>query len=119
MRLSSLQVTNYRSLESISLRFPTFYTAICGANNAGKTNVVRAIRAVLPEEVPFPRFIVTEDITYKEDCPAWKRKSSATITIVATLEIHPEQDAALHLFIGVTEHPNPATTEHLKCGHFG
>lgn len=43
MKIISLTIRNYRTLESIDLTFPLSYVSICGANDSGKTNVVRAI----------------------------------------------------------------------------
>lgn len=47
MRLASLKIRNYRTLESIDLELSSSYAAICGANDCGKTNVIRAIRALV------------------------------------------------------------------------
>ena len=58
MRILSPKTLNYRTLESIDLAFPSSYTAICGANDSGKTNVVRAIRALVKWEAQGPFFLV-------------------------------------------------------------
>jgi len=44
MRLTRLQVTNYRSLfgERVDIDFPPDMNAIIGPNNCGKSNLLRA-----------------------------------------------------------------------------
>jgi putative ATP-dependent endonuclease of OLD family len=46
MKLQTIQIKNYRSLEAVSLSFPTFYCAISGRNDSGKTNVLKAIQSL-------------------------------------------------------------------------
>ena len=52
MKIASLRIRNYRTLESLDLTFPSSYAAICGANDSGKTNIVRAIRALMVRSLP-------------------------------------------------------------------
>lgn|GEM_PF-1375511 len=54
MKITAFRIRNYRTLENVDLGFPSSYAAICGPNDSGKTNVVRAIRAPMKEESPFP-----------------------------------------------------------------
>jgi predicted ATP-dependent endonuclease of OLD family len=81
MKIVSLAVKNYRTLEDISLSFPSFYTAICGANDSGKTNVVRAIRALMKEDtgLPFPYLGSEQELSMQEDFPKWKTSDSREI----------------------------------------
>ncbi len=44
MKISKLAVENFRTLETIQLDFPGYYSAISGKNNSGKTNVVKVRR---------------------------------------------------------------------------
>ncbi len=53
MKIIGLRTKNYRTLESLDLSFPTFYTAICGKNDSGKTNIIKALQAIMGEEGPF------------------------------------------------------------------
>ena len=47
MRLQSLKVRNFKSLKHLDLSFPdNGILVLVGANNAGKSNVVRAIDAI-------------------------------------------------------------------------
>lgn len=56
MRIAKLSVRNYRTLESLDLEFSSFYSAICGKNDSGKTNVVNLIRRLMQEERQFPPY---------------------------------------------------------------
>ena len=73
MRISSLKIRNYRTLESLDLKFPSLYTAICGANDSGKTNVIRAIRALMREEEYGTYRLLgdEEELSLKDDYPKW------------------------------------------------
>ncbi len=100
MRITKLDVRNYRTIEDITLSFPSYYSAICGRNNAGKTTLVRAIRAVLPEDSVF---VYSDDmeVSFKDDFPAWKKKDKTeeSITISLGLLVNRERDTGLFLFI--------------------
>jgi putative ATP-dependent endonuclease of OLD family len=74
MKIVSIKIRNYRTLESVDLSFPSPYAAICGANDSGKTNVVRAIRALMRED-PSSQVISfgpDEELSLKDDYPKWK-----------------------------------------------
>lgn len=95
MKIVSLTVKNYRTLEDISLNFPSFYTAICGANDSGKTNVVRAIRSLMKEDtgLTFSGF-GEQEVSIQEDYPKWKTTESREIEFGIELTIDKERDAA-------------------------
>lgn len=74
MRLCELKIRNYRTLESLDVSLPTAYAAICGANDSGKTNVIRAIRTLVRGEGPSP-FVFPpdeEELSIKDEFPKWK-----------------------------------------------
>jgi putative ATP-dependent endonuclease of the OLD family len=100
MKIVKLKTTNYRTLESLDLSFPTFYTAICGKNDSGKTNVIKSLQAIMEEEGPF---YIREDIglSMKEDFPKWKQSSSQPkeITVEIHFEIDRVSDAGLFEFL--------------------
>jgi len=90
MRIESLRIRNFRTLESIDLSFQSSYTAICGPNDCGKTNLVRAIRALMKEDYQFRffGFAEQEDVSLKEDYPKWKddqKPSQREINLEITL----------------------------------
>ena len=73
MKILSLSIRDFRTLESLDLAFPSSYAAICGANDSGKTNVVRAIRALMKEERwPLSGLFDDQDVSIKDDYPKWK-----------------------------------------------
>ena len=47
MKISNLALTNFRSIEELSVEFPSFYTAISGKNNSGKSNLLRVLLTFL------------------------------------------------------------------------
>jgi putative ATP-dependent endonuclease of OLD family len=102
MKIASLKIRNYRTLESIDLDFPSSYTAICGANDSGKTNVVRAIRAIMKEEGSIIRFAGQEDqFSLKEDFPKWSEVEATTREIRFDLAIvlNKVRDAGFYQFV--------------------
>jgi energy-coupling factor transporter ATP-binding protein EcfA2 len=100
MKITSLRIRNYRTLESLDLTFPSSYAAICGANDSGKTNVVRAIRALMKEESPAQsiHFSDQEELALKDDFPKWKdtEPSKRTIEIELEIALHRERDAGFY-----------------------
>jgi len=52
MKLNSLLIRHYRTIESLALTFLSSYAAICGPNDSGKTNIIRAIRAITRDDEP-------------------------------------------------------------------
>lgn len=103
MKIASLKIRNYRTLESIDLFFPSSYAAICGANDSGKTNVVRAIRALMKEETSPARFAFEdqEEPSLKDDYPKWKDTEPAKreIAFELALTLHRERDAGFYQFV--------------------
>jgi putative ATP-dependent endonuclease of the OLD family len=100
MRLLRMECRNYRTLENLDLEFPSFYSAICGRNDSGKTNVVRALRGLMREEDPYG-FRPQQDLTVSDDYPKWKTDDpkARRISIALQLDIAADADAALHQFV--------------------
>ena len=102
MRISRLEASNYRTLENVCLRFPTSYTAICGANDSGKTNILRIVRAFMKDDHTF--FYIQEDdqkFSVDDDFPKWKQvpASERNVTVSITIVISPDRDTGLYHFI--------------------
>src|SRR5262249_24083473 len=97
MKITSLEIQNFRTIESLRLDFHPTYTAMCGPNDSGKTNVVRALRALLKETGDDDPFGDTAEIAYKNDYPKWKESVSTAepLTVSAELEIDQNRDAGL------------------------
>lgn len=102
MKIASLSIRNYRTLESIDLAFPSAYAAICGANDSGKTNVVRAIRALMKEDSsPFGFVYDDKELSLKDDYPKWTdtEPSKREITFDLALTLHEQRDAGFYQFV--------------------
>ncbi len=103
MKITAFRIRNYRTLENIDLDFPSSYAAICGPNDSGKTNVVRAIRALMKEESPFPFIFFDDDeeLSIKQDYPKWKKASSdkERIQFEMDLEVDNKRDTGFHQFL--------------------
>ena len=101
MRINSLQVCNFRTLADIEVSLSHSYTAICGANDAGKTNVIRALRHLFQEGSDRTRYFFRDDdddISMKDDYTKWTAKESQDrqITISATITVSHDRDAGLY-----------------------
>ncbi|MGN6801552.1 MAG: AAA family ATPase, partial [Ginsengibacter sp.] len=70
MKIKDIHLKNFRSFDDCLIQFEDFYTAICGKNNSGKSNIIRAILNVL--ERPMPS---RNRINFNSDFPVWKTKS--------------------------------------------
>jgi putative ATP-dependent endonuclease of OLD family len=103
LKLSSLKIRNYRTLESIDLTLPSVYAAICGANDSGKTNAVRAIRALVggSEGWPFAFRDQPEELSLKDDFPKWKDTDPAkrAISFEVGIELDMTRDIGFYQFV--------------------
>lgn len=59
MYVGELRVKGYRSLEDVSIRFQPGINVLVGKNNAGKTNIIRALDLVLGER--WPTYVEVEE----------------------------------------------------------
>lgn len=103
MRLCELKIRNYRTLESLDIPLPTAYAAICGANDSGKTNVIRAIRTLVRGEGPSPFVFPTDEdkLSIKDEFPKWKETEpdKRQISFEAAIELDPKRDIGFHQFV--------------------
>ena len=79
--------------------FDDYYSAICGQNDAGKSNIVRALRAVLREDNIFGR-ARRHSISAVRDYPRWKETKDGEKEISVTIEltIYKKADAGVFSF---------------------
>jgi putative ATP-dependent endonuclease of the OLD family len=104
MKIARLDVHNYRTLESLDLAFPSFYSAICGRNDSGKTNVVTAIKRLVQQEgrfyygYPFPE---KPEFFFKDDFTKWieSEPKGRRISVSIDLFINAARDAGIYSFL--------------------
>lgn len=100
MKLTKLKIKNYRTIEDLILTFPTYYAAICGKNDSGKSNVLRTIRSIFPM-TGSGFFFQEASISFKEDLPKWLAKDAKdrSVEIELDLAVDPQIDTGLHSFL--------------------
>ncbi len=99
MKLVQVEIRNYRSIDHIVLSFPTFYSAICGKNDSGKTNVLRAMRTIFDDVSMFGQ---EDSLSFKDDLPKWRGKEKekdVEIAVTMRFAVDPEKDAGLYRFV--------------------
>lgn len=99
MKLSSLHVQNFRTLEDVIVSFNGYYTAISGQNNAGKTTLLRAIRHTFRDnsrEIYFYRR--RDEVNYRDDRTQWAKKDE-DIVFNYVVTVSPSEDPGLFQFI--------------------
>lgn len=77
MYLSRIYIENYRSIKKLDLRFISGKNIIIGRNNAGKSNIIKAIDLVLGENSP--DYNKSENITDSDFFTVYGNKSSEII----------------------------------------
>lgn len=100
MKIRSIHVRNFRTIETLDIEMPWSYTALCGANDAGKTNIIRAIRALLKDDQPY--FAGDEEeVSIKDDFPKWLdcAPEERHIVLELTIEVHRKHDSGLYQFL--------------------
>ncbi len=95
MFIKRITARNYRTLENVDVEFTGYYTAISGKNNAGKSNIIKAIRTILNPNTRF-RFrgnsIYGGGFDWKDEITSWKKDSKEDIYVGIELEIHKDCD---------------------------
>lgn len=103
MIIKQLKAKNYRTLEDVDITFTGYYTAICGKNNAGKTNIIKAIQKILDSNnIKFRFSRITMGIgsfDWKDEITTWKMDQKNDISIDLIFEIDKQADSAIYKFI--------------------
>ena len=104
MKIKTLKLTNFRSFEHCEVTFDDFYTAISGKNNAGKSNLFKAIKFIFGYDEYFDPFFSWEDeLNYNSNYPQWMVSESShdkkVIEICAGLVVSEDQDEGLFKLI--------------------
>lgn len=103
MIIKKLKVKNYRTLEEVEIVFDGYYTAISGKNNAGKSNVIRAIRGILNKGLRLRlrggSYLGMEGFDWNDDVTNWKKAQKEDIRIELSIEINRDSDTAIYRFL--------------------
>lgn len=75
MEIKELYLKNFKSFEECTIHFDDYYTAICGKNNSGKSNIIKAIFKV------FEQSIFREGFN-SNDFPVWKKSKSDELSVI-------------------------------------
>lgn len=102
MIIKKISIQNYRTLENVEVFFNGYYTAISGKNNAGKSNIIRAIRGALNQGMRFRirggSYLGVEGFDWNDDVTSWKKDSKEDISLNLEIEIHRDSDASIFRF---------------------
>lgn len=97
MKIKDIHLKNFRSFEDCLVEFEDFYTAICGKNNSGKSNIIRAILNVLERQMPN-----RNRFNFNSDFPIWKSKSAKeNIELTVRMQLDCIADIGLIKFLRV------------------
>jgi putative ATP-dependent endonuclease of OLD family len=104
MKIQSMTARNYRTLESVTLSFPSYYCAISGKNDSGKTNVLRVLRGLFKyQQVTFVRFVFDDGrpFSIKDDFTRWIAKDGSlkSIELQVELQVFRQSDEGLYQFL--------------------
>jgi putative ATP-dependent endonuclease of OLD family len=100
MKLAKLEISNFRSIELFEVEFPSFYTAISGKNNSGKSNLLKAIKVLFQQEPRYRYRLREEEISFSQHFPIWKSKNTQeSIRFAASLIIDKALDTSVFKLI--------------------
>lgn len=102
MKITEFKIRNYRTLEEVDLKFPSSYAAICGPNDSGKTNAIKAIRALVREDTSgMGYFREDEEVSTKDHFPKWKdvELGKREISFDVCLELDKVRDVGFYEFL--------------------
>ncbi len=109
MRISRIHIKNYRSLRNIDI-YPKGLCALVGENNAGKSNILRALNLVLGEAYPSARSLDKTDFFNNDICNS--------ILIEVYFEDNEENVEKIFLKVGIDEETEALKVE-LKMKYRG
>ncbi len=100
MKIKELELTNFRSFEHCVVQFDDYYSAISGKNNAGKSNIIRALKILFGYNEYFDPFLESgESVSFEFDYPKWLHNKDQgekrIMTIRANLSLSAVRDETL------------------------
>lgn len=99
MKIERVIISNYKTLENIDISINTFYTALCGKNNAGKSSLIQVIKNILGYEAGLFDDINDFDINHKDDFTIWKQPKTDPISFCLLIKLFSSYDTGLIKFI--------------------
>lgn len=98
MRVNSMHVKNFRTLEDIELRFDDCFTSISGRNNAGKTSTIKALQGLLKDKGNTSWWQDREGIEYLTSKTQWT-SGEEPIQLTYTLSFSSVEDPGMFQFV--------------------
>jgi predicted ATP-dependent endonuclease of OLD family len=99
MKIESVSIKNFRTLEDITVSFDSYYSAISGKNNAGKTSLIKVLRTIFRGDTQkLFSFQEDEEIEYREDKTQWIN-DSPDIELEYIVSVSSLSDPGLFTFI--------------------
>jgi len=99
LKIESVHIKNFRTLENVKVCFDSYYSAISGRNNAGKTNLIKVIRTIFRGDThKMFSFREEEDIEYRDDLTQWAT-DNPDIELEYEISVNPTSDPGLFTFI--------------------
>ncbi len=100
MKIDRISIKNYKTLEKLDIPINTFYTAICGKNNAGKSSLIEAVRTILGSDSHDP-FDYSSDfeVKHNSDFTKWKTEKTEPISFCLSISLDNKLDTGLIRFI--------------------
>lgn len=99
MKLESVNIKNFKTLENIKIDFSGYYTAISGKNNAGKSNLINVLRQIFKDQLRERYFFSRDDdFRYQEAKTQWV-DGNPDIELHYRVSIGESTDPGLHQFV--------------------
>ncbi|MDC6495415.1 ATP-binding protein [Pseudomonas syringae] len=98
MKIVSMHVQNYKTLENIVIPFAETFNSISGKNNAGKTSVITALRGVLKDKGKENWWFGNQDIEYSSSLTQWT-KAGTPIVLTYILKFSEAEDPGMYHFV--------------------
>lgn len=99
MKIERIKISNYKTLDNIDISVNTFYTAICGKNNAGKSSLIQAVRSILGFDLSPFEDASDFEVNHKDDYTIWKTDKTQPIEFCIHVRLFNSTDSGLIKFI--------------------
>lgn len=100
MLIRQVHARNYRTLEDLTISFTGYYTAICGRNDSGKSNVLRTLRLLTHPVTPFD---YPARVDFDEDFTKWSDASTDDAEIRVEYEIAVDRNRDTGLYSAIVK----------------